>query len=115
MVQIESLIPGASFSSNVFTIPVSALNAKLANDISGSNSAEKLYYALLQLLLDEQEAGTLSQPQVAMEIGNKSHQRSVWEEQTNVFSSCNLTSFLVSFNMSTNPVESGNDITQLPL
>jgi hypothetical protein len=44
MVAIATLLPGCSYASGTFTVPVSALNAALINDMTASDSAEKLIY-----------------------------------------------------------------------
>jgi len=110
----SALLPGASFSSNQWVIPVSSLNSVLANDIVGKDSIELLIHSLLSALDEAQTAGAVKQVNCAAEVSNRSLGRSTWEESQNVFSNCVLSSFLVSFNLSTSPSESGNDITTLP-
>ena len=97
MVAIATLLPGCSYASGTFTVPVSAL------DMTASDSAEKLIYGLLESLQELQTVGTLSQRSAAVEISNKSVQSSVWEKTLNVFSNVTLISYLVSFAFDSGP------------
>jgi hypothetical protein len=91
---------------------VSALNAALINDMTASDSAEKLIYGLLESLQELQTVGALTQTRAAVEISNKSVQSSVWERTTNVFSNVTLISYLVSFACDTGPsFENANGIS----
>jgi hypothetical protein len=112
MVAIATLLPGCSYASGTFTVPVSALNAALINDMTASDSAEKLIYGLLESLQELQTVGTLSQRSAAVEISNKSVQSSVWEKTLNVFSNVTLISYLVSFAFDTGPsLENANGLS----
>ena len=96
---IESFLPGATFNSSTstFTIPVSAINAVIANPLpTGTNSAAMLYYGLLEALYEMTNNGLISNSQIALSSDNKSVQRSIYETQANTFTSCTLCSFVVS-------------------
>jgi hypothetical protein len=73
MVAVATLLPGCSYASGTFTVPVSALNAALINDMTASDSAEKLIYGLLESLQELQTVGTLSQRSAAVDISNKAY------------------------------------------
>ena len=47
---IASLVPGASYTSGTFTIPLSALARNSGLTITATDSVEKLLYALLQIM-----------------------------------------------------------------
>jgi hypothetical protein len=111
---IANLIPGCTYASGVFTIPVTALNNILLNDVTAKDSAELLVYSLLQAIYEKQQLGSLSQPLIALEVSNKAVQSSVWESPANTFNNCTLVSYLTSFNFSSSTLENGNNITVLP-
>jgi hypothetical protein len=99
---IAQLIPGCSFASGTYSIPVSALNAILTSPMSTSvDSGAALIYGLLEALYQQQQSGVLSNYQAAVSIDNKTSQRSVYETAQNTFSSVSLVSYLTSFPFST--------------
>jgi hypothetical protein len=108
-------LPGATFSANVWTIPLTALNAVLANDMTGTvDSFERLVYGLLQVVQERQAAGQLTAPTIAMSIDNKQITSSVYETTTNNFVPVQLVSFLSSFAFTnTTTIENGNSIVAL--
>lgn len=112
MVAIATLIPGASYSSGTFSIPVSAMNNILSTDMTASDSAEKLIYGLLECCQEKQLLGSLTQRGAAVEVANKSVTSSVWEKSLNVFSNVTLVNFLVSLSFDTGPsLESGDGLS----
>lgn len=114
MVAIATLLPGCSYSSGTFSIPVSALNSVLSTDMTASDSAEKLIYGLLECLQEKQLAGTLSQRGAAVEVANKSVTSSVWEKTLNTFSNITLVNYLVSFAFDTGPsLESADGLSAI--
>jgi hypothetical protein len=80
-----------------FRFPSDSGRSALINDITASDSAEKLIHGVLESLQELQTVGTLSQHSAAVEISNKSVQSSVWEKPLNVFSNVTLISYLISF------------------
>ena len=112
MVLVNTLLPGCSYSAGVFSIPVTALNAILANDITAADSGERLVYGLLQALYERQTANLLTQPTGAVEISAKSSTSDgVWELTTNNFTTCTTISYLVTFPFSSSTLENGNNIS----
>jgi hypothetical protein len=107
---MNTFIAGSSFSAGAWHIPVSAVNSVLTTSVTGKDSAELLIFSLLEVLYQRQKDGVLSQPTIAIECSNRATQASVWEEAPNTFSNCDLLSWLVSVNLDSTPVISGNDI-----
>lgn len=110
---IASFLPGASYASGTFTIPWTAINGVLATDITAADDTAKLLYALMQCLHEKQVAGTITQPTLACEIGNKSVTTGVWETSTNNFTSKYLVNHLLSTSFDSITVESGASITSI--
>lgn len=112
MVAIGTLIPGCTYSSGTFSIPVSALNNVLSTDMTASDSAEKLIYGLLECLQEKQLLGSLTQRGAAVEVANKSCSSSVWEKSLNVFSNVTQIAYLVAFAFDSGPsLESGDGLS----
>jgi hypothetical protein len=105
---ISAAIPGASYASGVYTIPISALNTILTQDINSMDSFERLVFALLQVIYEKQTAGTFAQPTCGVEISSTSLSSGTWETSTNVFADRLLSNFLVSF-------DAGSTLTPLLL
>jgi hypothetical protein len=97
MAPIATIVPGASYASGVYTIPVTALNSAMLRSFTANGSFEQLAYALLEILYEKYQAGALAQYQVAAEVSNKVIQSSIFEKTQNVFSNCTLVSMLTSF------------------
>jgi hypothetical protein len=98
MVAIGTIISGCTYSGGVYSIPDSALNTNLLKGfVGGSDSLEKLHYALTQIIYEKNQAGSLSAYQAAIEVSNKVTQTSVWERTQNVFSTNTIISMLVSY------------------
>ena len=76
---------------------------------------EQLAYALLEILYEKYQAGSLAQYQVAAEVSNKVVQSSIFEKSQNVFSNCTLVSMLTSFCFETTAVtsESASNISSI--
>ena len=98
---IASLVPGASYTSGTFTIPLSALTTSSGLTITASDSVEKLVYALLQTMSVKAIAGTLTQVNAGVEVSSRSSTSSVWETSTNNFAPITLVSFLTSLAFNT--------------
>ena len=114
MAPIASVIPGASYASGTFTIPVSALNNLLSSQFTASDSLEKLTYALLEIVHQGQIAGTVTQRNLAFEVSSKSASTSVWEKILNTFSNVHIVSYLTTFSLDVGPsLENANNITPL--
>ena len=95
---IETLIPGCSYSSGTFSIPISALNTALTNDwTTAANDAGRLIYCLLQILEDEMEAGNVTQINCSAEVSSSSVASSTWLTSTDTYTDCTLRSKIVSF------------------
>ena len=110
MVAIATVIPGASYASGTFSIPWTALNAILSNDVTAVDNFEKLLYALLQCVNEKQILGSVTQPTLACEVANKAVQTGQWEYPANTFSDVTLVNFLAAFNFSTSLLENGTNI-----
>jgi hypothetical protein len=106
MAPVSSIIPGAAYNSTtqVYTIPVSALNAALLKTFVPNGSFEQLLHSLCTILKERSDAGSLAAYQCAASIDNKSIQSSVYEKTQNVFSNCTLVSMLLSFCFETTAV-----------
>lgn len=96
---ISTAVPGCTYSAGVYTLPISALNTILTNDLTVEDSFEKLVFGLCQVLLEKQESGAFTQTNLSCEIGNHSVTRGIWETSTNSYSTKTLQNFLVSFPM----------------
>ena len=111
---IASLIPGASYSAGVYSLPTTALATASGLTITASDSVEKLYYALLQILNVKGVAGTLTQVNAGVEASSRSSTTSVWETSANTFVSKPIVTFLATVAFDTGgTVESGNSVTVL--
>jgi hypothetical protein len=108
--KVSTILPGSSYSSGVFTIPFSAINAILTSSITPLDSFEALLFGLCEALYQRQKDGFITQPTCSCEISNRAYQTSVWEEQTGVFSSADILSHLVSFDLDASATFSGNTI-----
>jgi len=98
LMPIATLIPGASYSSGTYTIPISALNTALTNDwTSSSDDASRLIYCLLQILEDAGTAGTVTQQNCSCEVSSSSVASSTWESTTDTYVDVTLRSKIVSF------------------
>jgi hypothetical protein len=97
MAPIATIISGITYSAGSYTIPDSALNTALLKGYTGDGSLERLIYALIQIVYEKNQAGSLSAYQAAVEVSNKVTQSSVWEKTQNVFTNATLVSMLVSF------------------
>lgn len=105
---ISAFVPGCSYattgsvsiSSPTYIIPVSGINALLGSaSIGTGDSAERLLYGLIQALYVKQQAASINQTNLGVEVSNKSLSRNIWESSVNVFSDVTLANFLVSCNM----------------
>jgi hypothetical protein len=119
MAPIATIIPGVTYSAGSYTIPDSALNTNLLKGFTGNGSLERLVYALIQIIYEKNQSGSLSAYQAAVEVSNKVQQSSVWEKSQNVFTNATLVSMLVSFCVETTgtgaPVtESATGLTTIP-
>ena len=95
---ISQLIPGCTFSSGTYTIPVSALNAYLTTAMSSTvDSGAALIYALLEVLNQQTQSGVLVNSGAAVSIDAKNSTKSVYETTPNTFTSVSLVSYLTSF------------------
>ena len=91
------MIPGASYGSSTFTIPWSAIAAITTVDATATDSFEKLLHALLMVLFEKQNAGTVTQVSCAAEISSVSQSVGVVVTVANSFSDRQLWSALVTF------------------
>ena len=111
---IATFLPGATYSSGVYTIPYTALNTALTTSITAADDTAHFLYALLEGLNEKINNGTISQVSLAAEVANKSVQGGgIWETAANTFTSKNLVNYLVSFPFDTVALESGANITAL--
>ncbi len=109
---IASLIPGASFASGVYSIPVSSLNAILTSPMSTTiDSGASFVYAVLECLFQQQQSGVLQNYMAAVSIDAKNSTKSVYEVSQNTFQSVSLVSYLASFPFST--VSSNESVANL--
>lgn len=97
---IANLVPGASYSAGVFSIPLSSLATSSGLTITASDSVEKLVYALLQTMSVKALAGTLTQVNCGCEVSSRSSTQSVYETSSNNFAPVTLVSFLTSVSFS---------------
>jgi hypothetical protein len=112
---LAQLIPGCTYSAGAWTIPASALNAYLTTAMSTTvdNGAE-LIYALLEVLYQQTQSGTLVNSAAAVSIDAKNSTRSVYETVPNTFTNVALVSYLVSFPFATGgSTEQPNNIYQI--
>ena len=119
MAPISSIVPGITYSAGSYTIPDSALNTALLKGFSGDGSLERLVYALIQIIYEKNQAGSLTAYQAAVEVSNKVNQDSVWEKTQNVFTGAKLVSMLVSFCTATSGTgaavsESASGVSTIP-
>jgi hypothetical protein len=108
--KISTLIPGSSYGSSSFTIPYSAINGILTTPISAEDSFEKLLFGLLECVYARQKDGYITQPNLSCEISARQAAQSVWEEVNGVWSSADILSHLVTFNLDSGPTFSGNSL-----
>jgi hypothetical protein len=110
MVKVSTVLPGASYASGVFSIPWTSLNAILTTPITPIDSFEAMLFAITEALFQRQTDGFITQPTVSCEISARSYSKGVWEESTGVFSSADLLSTLITYDLDSSPSFSGNTI-----
>jgi hypothetical protein len=108
--KISTILPGSSYSSGVFSISFSSINSILTTSITPLDSFETLLFGLCEALYQRQKDGFITQPTCSCEVSNRAYQSSVWEETTGVFSSADILSHLVSFDLDVSASFSGNTI-----
>jgi hypothetical protein len=110
MVKVSTILPGSSYASGVFTIPWTSLNAILTTPITPIDSFEAMLFAITEALYQRQTDGFITQPTVSCEISNRQYNKGVWEETAGLFSSADLLSTLITYDLDTSPSFSGNSI-----
>jgi hypothetical protein len=108
---IGTLIPGATYSSGTFSIPISSLNSILSSDwtVTG-DSAERLYFALLECLRIKCLAGTVTQPLLGMEIGQRAVSDGIIETASGTFTNQTVYSYVWNGWTSTAPATATPDV-----
>ena len=77
---LSAIIPGCSWSSGVYTIPVSALNAILTSPMSTTvDSGAGFIYSILECLFQQQNSGVLQNYMASISIDAKNSTKSVYE------------------------------------
>lgn len=94
---ISTIMPGASYANSTFTIPWSSISDLTTNDVTASDSFERLLHGLIMVVLEKQNNGTLTQVNCAAEVSSVSQSQGVVETATNTFSDRLLWSALVTF------------------
>lgn len=110
--KLSTILPGASYSSGVWTIPVTAINNILTTPVTGKDNFEVLLMSLLDVLWRRGEDGFIQQWTCSAEVNQRVIQQHEWQEIERQYDSVQLLTHQVSFNLTTASNVGPNDIQQ---
>lgn len=115
---LSTLIPSTTYSSGTYSLSWTNINSALTaaggSTISAGDSAERLIYALLQLIQLRQNNGTLTDPLIGMKVSNSGiTQSSSWETSTANYTTCDIQSMVAAFRLTNSTLQAGANVASV--